>query len=86
MTAISPKVEVSEGAIVSFCQRWKITEFALFGSILRDGFHPDLLPGFISLLTIIIPFDLLILSLPRRYNNTPHRVGQMGQVEQKCWD
>lgn len=30
--------------------------------------------------------DLLILSLPRRYNNTPHQVGQMGQVEQKCWD
>jgi uncharacterized protein len=41
MTAISPKVEVSEDAIASFCQRWKITEFALFGSILRDDFRPD---------------------------------------------
>lgn len=41
MTAISPKIEVSENAIASFCQRWKITEFALFGSILRDDFRPD---------------------------------------------
>lgn len=41
MTIISPKVEVSEDAIASFCQRWKIIEFALFGSILRDDFRPD---------------------------------------------
>jgi uncharacterized protein len=27
--------------IAEFCQRWKITEFALFGSVLRDDFHPD---------------------------------------------
>ncbi|MBD0301002.1 MAG: nucleotidyltransferase family protein [Tolypothrix sp. T3-bin4] len=36
-----PKIEVSEDAIASFCDRWKITEFALFGSILRDDFRPD---------------------------------------------
>lgn len=41
MTTISPKVEVSEDAIASFCDRWKIVEFALFGSILRDDFRPD---------------------------------------------
>ncbi len=41
MTAISPKVEVSEEASASFCNRWKIVEFALFGSILRDDFRPD---------------------------------------------
>ena len=27
--------------IAAFCDRWKITEFALFGSILRDDFRPD---------------------------------------------
>jgi len=27
--------------IADFCERWKITEFALFGSILRDDFRPD---------------------------------------------
>ncbi len=41
MTKISLKLEVSEDAIASFCQRWKITEFALFGSILRDDFRQD---------------------------------------------
>lgn len=41
MIEIVPKLEVAEGAIASFCQRWKITEFALFGSILRDDFRQD---------------------------------------------
>ncbi|MBK8269514.1 MAG: nucleotidyltransferase domain-containing protein [Planctomycetes bacterium] len=27
--------------IVSFCRKWKISEFAFFGSILRDDFRPD---------------------------------------------
>jgi predicted nucleotidyltransferase len=27
--------------IAEFCQRWKIQELALFGSALRDDFHPD---------------------------------------------
>ena len=41
MAAISPKVEVSEDASASFCQRWKIREFSLFGSVLRDDFRPE---------------------------------------------
>lgn len=28
-------------AIAQFCQRWKIQEFYLFGSVLRDDFRPD---------------------------------------------
>jgi predicted nucleotidyltransferase len=28
-------------AIRSFCQEWKIMEFSLFGSVLRDDFRPD---------------------------------------------
>lgn len=27
--------------IVDFCHKWQVTEFALFGSILRDDFRPD---------------------------------------------
>lgn len=27
--------------IADFCRRWQITEFALFGSVLRDDFRPD---------------------------------------------
>ena len=28
-------------AIAAFCRRWKITELAVFGSVLRDDFGPD---------------------------------------------
>lgn len=28
-------------AIGQFCRKWKITEFALFGSVLGDDFGPD---------------------------------------------
>ncbi len=27
--------------IEAFCQKWKINEFSLFGSVLRDDFRPD---------------------------------------------
>jgi hypothetical protein len=27
--------------IAAFCQRWQISEFALFGSVLRDDFGPE---------------------------------------------
>lgn len=27
--------------IAQFCDRWQVTEFALFGSVLRDDFRPD---------------------------------------------
>lgn len=27
--------------MAEFCRRWKITELALFGSVLRDDFRPD---------------------------------------------
>jgi hypothetical protein len=33
--------QLPKDEIVAFCDRWKITEFALFGSILRDDFRPD---------------------------------------------
>jgi uncharacterized protein len=32
---------VSKDKIADFCRRWKIIEFALFGSVLRDDFRPD---------------------------------------------
>jgi hypothetical protein len=33
--------EVLIEQIQNFCDRWHITEFALFGSILRDDFRPE---------------------------------------------
>ena len=38
---LSPKLTIPEKKIRSFCRRWKISEFALFGSILREDFRPD---------------------------------------------
>ncbi|NET55653.1 MAG: nucleotidyltransferase [Symploca sp. SIO2E6] len=34
-------IEIPEDQIKHFCQRWKISEFALFGSVLRDDFRSD---------------------------------------------
>lgn len=38
---MSPRIEISREALAEFCQRWKITELALFGSVLREDFGPD---------------------------------------------
>ena len=32
---------INRDQIIDFCQRWRITELSLFGSILRDDFRPD---------------------------------------------
>jgi uncharacterized protein len=37
MTAIDLPME----KIAEFCDRWEVTEFALFGSVLRNDFRPD---------------------------------------------
>jgi uncharacterized protein len=34
-------LEISMDNVAAFCRRWKIAEFALFGSVLRDDFRPD---------------------------------------------
>lgn len=36
-----PKIPIPTDKIAEFCRRWKIAEFALFGSVLRDDFRPD---------------------------------------------
>jgi len=39
--AVKVKVLMDYEKIIEFCQRWKIIELALFGSVLRDDFCPD---------------------------------------------
>ncbi|MGB2866360.1 MAG: nucleotidyltransferase domain-containing protein [Sedimentisphaerales bacterium] len=34
-------IDIPEDRIADFCQRWKVVELALFGSVLRDDFGPD---------------------------------------------
>lgn len=38
---MSPRIQVDRERIVEFCRKWNVTEFALFGSVLRDDFRPD---------------------------------------------
>jgi predicted nucleotidyltransferase len=35
------RIPIDHGRIAEFCRRWNITEFSLFGSVLRDDFRPD---------------------------------------------
>lgn len=35
------KISIDRKKIAEFCHRWKITELAFFGSVLRDNFRPD---------------------------------------------
>jgi predicted nucleotidyltransferase len=35
------RMDLDQSALEAFCRRWKITELALFGSILREDFGPD---------------------------------------------
>jgi predicted nucleotidyltransferase len=34
-------IELPRRELEAFCKRWKITEVALFGSVLREDFRPD---------------------------------------------
>ncbi len=33
-------IDVSADRIAEFCRKWRVTEFSLFGSVLRDDFSP----------------------------------------------
>ena len=35
------KITIPKEKIFDFCQRWKIAELALFGSVLREDFHAN---------------------------------------------
>jgi len=36
-----PRIVIPKERIADFCRRWKITELALFGSVLREDFRAD---------------------------------------------
>lgn len=38
---MSTPLEIDRDQIAEFCRRWQVTEFALFGSALREDFRPD---------------------------------------------
>jgi len=38
---VNGNIEVADEAIAAFCGKWGVTEFALFGSVLREDFGPE---------------------------------------------
>ena len=34
-------IDVPTGPLAEFCRKWKVTELALFGSVLREDFGPE---------------------------------------------
>ncbi len=39
--SVPARIPVDHDAVASFCERWKIAELALFGSVLREDFRPE---------------------------------------------
>ena len=35
------KVIIPKEKVFDFCERWKVSEFAIFGSVLREDYQPD---------------------------------------------
>jgi predicted nucleotidyltransferase len=40
-SASKSRVPFDLDRVVEFCREWKVVEFSLFGSVLRDDFRPD---------------------------------------------
>lgn len=36
-----PRIPIDRDKVKAFCEKWKIVEFSLFGSVLTDEFRPD---------------------------------------------
>ncbi len=47
----TPGIQVPSRSVAEFCTRWKIREFALFGSVLREDFSPG------SDVDVVVSFD-----------------------------
>ena len=38
---MTARIAIPTAGIAAFCERWQVTELALFGSVLRDDFGPE---------------------------------------------
>ncbi len=45
------RIAIPAEGIAAFCERWQVTELALFGSVLRDDFSPE------SDIDVLVTFD-----------------------------
>jgi hypothetical protein len=38
---VKARIDIPREKIEDFCRRWRVKEFSLFGSVLREDFRPD---------------------------------------------
>ena len=38
---MTARIDIPMEQIEAFCRRWRVVEFTLFGSVLREDFRPD---------------------------------------------
>jgi uncharacterized protein len=48
---MQPQISIDQTKLAAFCEKWKITELSLFGSVLREDFGPD------SDVDVLVTFD-----------------------------
>jgi hypothetical protein len=48
---MSLQIQIDKARIIEFCRKWKIIEFSIFGSALREDFRPD------SDVDVLVSFD-----------------------------
>lgn len=48
---MTARIAIPAEGIAAFCERWQVTELALFGSVLRDDFSPE------SDIDVLVTFD-----------------------------
>jgi predicted nucleotidyltransferase len=41
MNTVHANLCISKDQLAEFCDRWRVNEFALFGSVVREDFRPD---------------------------------------------
>lgn len=66
---IAERIPASPAQIAEFCRRWKIAEFALFGSVLREDFRPD------------SDIDVLVTFLPERRVIWDHQLKMQEEIK-----
>jgi hypothetical protein len=52
-------IDIPQEKLAEFCQRWKIVELSLFGSVLREDFQPDSDVDFLAVFQDDVPWSLL---------------------------
>ncbi len=64
---MNANVQIPTREIADFCERWQVTELALFGSALRDDFGPE------SDVDVLVSFD----------GDAKHTLLDMGYMEEE---